>query len=126
MSEIRPYFPDEDEEDGFYAEEDESLFREDSIFADGSDAETDLFDPFVNDYEEDQLDYLEEKLSLFPDSTGLLGSLIIHSMLNKEIKKANPYFIKLQSIPIEKHGFNTLVVEVKYMMLDPFNNEESI
>ena len=107
-------------------EDDESLFSEDSIFADDTDCEDDLFNHQNEEYEKDQIDYSRDKLEVFSQSSGIIGSIIKQAVCSRNYKLADEYFKKLSEIPIEKHGYNTMISEVKYMLYDPFNKETSI
>lgn len=73
-----------------------------------------------------QFEYINEKLSVFPECASLLWSAVNLAIKKRRPIVADEYFKKLIAIPIKKHDFDTIVSEIKYMMCDPFSNGSQI
>lgn len=101
----------------------ESLFDESSIL---SDCEEEMFEHDDEELDIDRIDYSKEKHEIFPDAANILGSIVKQSIGARDYQQASDFIERLDSIPIEKHGFNTIVVEIMYLLFDPYNNVNKI
>lgn len=111
----------------------QSLFEEDD--EPDPDDETEYYedpncvDDITNDEcmsEDKQFKYINEKLSVFPESSRILWSAV-----NLAIKKRRPiiadeYFKKLIAIPIKKHEFTIIISEIQYMLSEPSSRATQI
>lgn len=86
----------------------------------------DLFESVGKESGKTQIEYSKSKLESFPESANILGSLVKQSVAAGDFKQAKKYADRLKTIPIERHGFDTIVIEIKYMFFDPYNNEKYI
>lgn len=73
-----------------------------------------------------QFDYINEKLSVFPECAELLCAAVNLAIKKRRPLVADEYFKKLIAIPIKKHNFDTIISEIKYLMFDPFTNVSQI
>lgn len=71
-------------------------------------------------------EYINEKLSVFPECAGLLWTAVNLAVKKHRPIMADEYFKRLIAIPIKKHGFDTIVSEIKYLMCDPFGSAPQI
>lgn len=113
-SQYKPLFKDNNE---FSSEETE--FFEDPDYDDGF-----YEDEFIS--EDNELKYVNEKLQVFPESSTLLWSAVSIALKQRRPLIADEYFKRLAAIPIKKHGFDTIIFEITYMLCDPFGRATQI
>lgn len=108
------------------AAQEDSLFGENTSMSDSSDCEDELFEHTDEDCEMERIDYSKDKCDIFPEAANILGSIVKQSVAIRDYQKASEFIKRLDAIPVEKHGFNTIVVEIMYLLFDPYNNEKQI
>ncbi len=86
-------------------------------------------DCFSNDecLQDDKIfNYINERLSVFPESSRLLWTAVSLALKKRRPLIADEYFKKLISIPIKRHDFDTITFEITYMLCDPFGKAAQI
>lgn len=104
---------------------DESILDDEDDYSDDS-----AFDDCLirDDYSDEDKDFkfINEKLSIFPESTELLWSAVYLALKKQRPIIADEYFKKLIAIPIKKHDFDTILSEIQYMLSDPYGRTAQI
>lgn len=104
---------------------DESIFDDEEDYSDDSAFDgCSAHDDYSN--EDKEFKYINEKLSVFPESTELLCSAVYLALKKRRPIIADEYFKRLINIPIKKHDFDTVLSEIQYMLSDPFGREKQI
>ncbi len=112
--------------DALSDEDDDSILDDDTDYSDESVFDDDCTTCDKKSIEDPKFDYINGKLSVFPESASLIWSAVYLALKNERPILADEYFKKLIAIPIKKHDFNTIVSEIQYMLSDPFGRETQI
>jgi len=115
--------------DKIQAEIDALMEKKDESFFDGEEDDSAFDDCSIRDvYSDEDKDfkYINEKLSVFPESTELLWSAVNLALKKHRPIIADEYFKKLITIPIKKHDFDTILSEIQYMLSEPYGRTAQI
>lgn len=80
----------------------------------------------MDDYERNELEYAERMVHEFPSSSFILANCLKRTIDGKDYENAKYYYDRLSKLPHEKYGINAYVEAIKFLLLDPVLNEETI